>query len=275
MRTRRHWLDTALSARHLGPVMTLSQPQIDLSGKTALVTGASRGIGLAIARVLAQCGADVIGVGTAIRKQDLAPQFGDLPGGFHPIDCDLSDRDQIMRVISELDADARQIDILVNNAGIIRRAEAAQHSLEDWDAVMAVNLDAVFLLSRELGARMVARNSGKIINIASVLSYQGGILVPGYAAAKGAIAQLTRAMANEWAPLGVNVNAVAPGYVATDNTAALQQDEARNSALMARVPAGRWGQPEDIAWPVAFLASDLAGFMHGALVPVDGGWLSR
>lgn len=250
-------------------------PTIDLSGKTALVTGASRGIGLAIARVLATCGADVIGVGTTIIGQGLGPQFDGLAGGFRPLDCDLSDRTAIDAMIAGFDAAGTQIDILVNNAGIIRRAEAAHHATEDWDAVMAVNLDAVFLLSRDLGRRMVDRGAGKIVNIASVLSFQGGILVPGYAAAKGAVAQLTRSFANEWADKGVNVNAVSPGYIATDNTAALQADPDRTRDLMARVPAGRWGEAEEIGWPVAFLCSDMAGFIHGAVLPADGGWLSR
>lgn len=255
----------------------MTSPTIDLSGKTALVTGASRGIGLAIARVLATCGADVIGVGTSISAQTdrLQAEFANTPGHFSPHDCDLSDRAAIDDLIRQLDDDERRIDILVNNAGIIRRTEAAQHSIEDWDAVMAVNLDAVFLLSRELGRRMVGRQYGKIINIASVLSYQGGILVPGYAAAKGAVAQLTRSFANEWAAKSVNVNAVAPGYIATDNTAALQSDPDREAALMARVPAARWGDPDDIGWPVAFLASDMARFVHGEILAVDGGWLAR
>ncbi|MDU8911407.1 SDR family oxidoreductase [Aestuariicoccus sp. MJ-SS9] len=246
---------------------------IDLSGQTALVTGASRGIGRAIAEALLACGAKVIGVGTQIEgDEDLARDLGEA---FRPLNCDLSDRAQVAGMIDGLASDGTQIDILVNNAGIIRRAAAAEHSMADWDAVLDVNLDAAFLLARDLGRGMVARGRGKIVFVASVLSFQGGILVPGYAASKGAIAQLTRALANEWAAHGVNVNAVAPGYVATDNTAALQSDQDRTAALMARVPAGRWGRPQEIAGPVAFLASDLAAFMHGAVVPVDGGWLAR
>jgi 2-deoxy-D-gluconate 3-dehydrogenase len=204
--------------------MTNSSSTIDLNGKTALVTGASRGIGLAIARVLSLCGADVIGIGTAITQDadSLRKHFKENSGRFIPMDCDLSDRDALADLLAKIDAEGRRIDILVNNAGIIRRKAAVTHSTEDWDAVMAVNLDAVFILSQALGSRMLERGQGKIINIASVLSFQGGIFVPGYAAAKGAIAQLTRALANEWAASGVNVNAVAPGYIATDNTAALQ-----------------------------------------------------
>lgn len=252
--------------------------EIDLTGKTALVTGASRGIGTAIAQGLAAAGADIVGIGTAIEGEsdtDLTHAIETAGRRFVPIDCNLSDREQISDLVRRLESGGPAIDILVNNAGIIRRTEAADHATEDWDAVMAVNLDAAFLLSRDLGRHMVARGSGKIINIASVLSFQGGILVPGYAASKGAIAQLTKSFANEWAAKGVNVNAVAPGYVATDNTAALQSDAKRSAELMIRVPVGRWGKPEEIAWPVAFLASDLASFIHGAVLPVDGGWLGR
>ena len=255
----------------------MREPRIDLNGKTALVTGASRGIGLAIAKTFVQSGADVIGVGTKIAQdaESLRKHFKENSGRFMPMDCDLSNRDSLADLLTKIDAEGRRIDILVNNAGIIRREAAVTHSTEDWDAVMAVNLDAVFILSRALGSKMLERGHGKIINIASVLSFQGGIFVPGYAAAKGAIAQLTRALANEWAATGVNVNAVAPGYIATDNTAALQHDKDRTAALMARVPAGRWGDTDEIAWPVAFLASDLAEFIHGAVLPVDGGWLAR
>ncbi|TFL17192.1 SDR family oxidoreductase [Jannaschia formosa] len=238
---------------------------MSLAGRTALVTGASRGIGAAIAAALAQAGAEVIGVGTRIEA--------DPPPGLRPRDCDLSDRAAIDALLRDLDG--TRIDILVNNAGTIRRAPAAEHPTEDWDAVMAVNLDAPFLLSRALGAKMVARGRGHIVNVASVLSQQGGLTVPGYAASKGALANLTRALANEWAPLGVNVNAVAPGYVATDNTAALQVDPDREAALLARIPLGRWLRPEEIAGPVVFLCSDAASAIHGTVLAVDGGWLSR
>ena len=237
----------------------------DLSGRTALVTGASRGIGAAIAMALRDAGAEVIGIGTQISK---AP-----PDGIEPMDCDLSDRGAIDALLAALDG--REIDILVNNAGIIRRSAIAEHKTEDWDAVMAVNLDAPFLLTRALGAKMLERGYGKVINVASVLSFEGGVMVPSYAATKAAIANLTRSFANEWASRGVNVNAIAPGYVTTDNTAALRTDTEREAQLMARVPLGRWLRPEEIAAPVVFLASDGASAMHGAIVAVDGGWTAR
>jgi len=238
----------------------------DLKGQTALVTGASRGIGAAIASALVDAGAHVVGIGTQI--EDAPPVQG-----ITAINCDLSDRSQIERLVARL-ADT-QIDILVNNAGIIRRAPVADHTTQDWDAVMAVNLDAPFLLSRDLGARMVARGHGKIINLGSVLSFEGGINVPGYAVSKAALVNMTRAFANEWASKGVNVNAVAPGYVATDNTAALQADPERTAAILARVPLGRWLNPQEISAPVVFLASQSASAIHGAVLAVDGGWGAR
>ena len=257
--------------------MTATGMHIDLAGQTALVTGANRGIGREIALTLARAGAGIVAVGRNIEADDngLSREAGERGETIHPMNCDLADRSRIRALLDRLEAEGRQVDILVNNAGIIRRAPAMDHADADWDDVMAVNLDAPFLLARELGRGMVERKYGKIIFIASVLSFQGGIQVPGYAASKGAIAQLTRALANEWAPYGVNVNAVAPGYVDTDNTAALKADATRSAALMARVPASRWGAPRDIAGPVLFLASGLADFIHGAILPVDGGWLAR
>lgn len=238
---------------------------IDLSGQTALVTGASRGIGAAIAHALVDARADVIGVGTSIEQNP--------PAGITAHNCDLSDRDQITGLLESLGE--TKIDILVNNAGIIRRAPIAEYDIDDWDAVRAVNLDAPFILSQALGARMVECGHGRIINIASVLSQQGGIMVPSYAATKAALANLTRSFANEWAVSGVNVNAIAPGYVATDNTAALQSDPEREAELMARIPIGRWLRPEEIAAPVVFLASPMASAINGTILNVDGGWSAR
>ena len=239
-------------------------PRIDLTGQTALVTSASCGIGLAIVRALLACGAEIVGIGTRISQAaaDPASDIAALGPGNTPMDADLSDRSQIAALVKMLEDQGRAVDILADNAGIIRRAKPEQHSDADWDAVMAVNVDAAFLLSRGLDCGMLERGGGKIVNVASILSYQGGIRVPGYAAGKGAIVQLTKAFANEWAARSVNVNAVAPGQVATDNTAAPQADAARSADLIARIPTGRSGTAEDIAWPVVFLFSDLALFIH-------------
>lgn len=248
----------------------------DLTGRTALVTGCTRGIGAAICVALARAGAEIVGTGTSVAEDGGAVGEAVRAAGrsFRGIACDLGDRQALYgTLIAALEEDTP--DILVNNAGIIRRAPAAEHPDADWDAVMRVNLDAPFILTREIGRRMVARGSGRVVFVGSVLSFQGGILVPGYAASKAAVAQLARSFANEWAAAGVNVNAVAPGYVATDNTAALQADADRSAALLARVPCGRWGTPEEIAEPVVFLASDASRFVHGATLPVDGGWLAR
>lgn len=255
----------------------MTRSPFDLSGKTALVTGCRRGIGRAIARALAEAGADIVGASAGLEAEgsDVAKDIEAASRQFAPYRCDFSDRAATHALVETLDRDGRAIDILVNNAGTIRRAPAAEHGDADWDHVIEVDLSAPFVLTREIGRRMIERGGGSVVFVASVLSFQGGINVPGYAAAKGGIAQLVHAFANEWASKGVNVNAVAPGYVATDNTAALQADAGRSAELMARVPARRWGRPDDIAWPVAFLASDAARFVHGAILPVDGGWLAR
>lgn len=253
--------------------MTLA---INLTGQTALVTGASRGIGRAICAVLARAGADIVGTSSLMPEDggETAHMVRAAGRHFTAESCDLGDRDAMLGFAARM-ANRDDISILVNNAGMIRRAPAGKHPIEDWDAVMAVNCDAPFILTQVLGRGMVERGHGKVVFIASVLSYQGGINVPGYAASKGAVAQLIKAFANEWASSGVNVNGIAPGYVGTDNTAALQADSARQKALMDRVPTARWGQPEEIAEPVAFLCSDLARFIHGTILPVDGGWLGR
>ncbi len=233
----------------------------DLTGKTALVTGARRGIGRAAAVALMEAGAEVMGVSAAAGDGDEFPSFR----------CDFGDRDAVHALVGQLP----ELDILVLNAGTIERRAAVDHGDELWDRVLEVNLTAPFVLAREVGRRMVERGSGKIIFTASLLSFQGGITVPGYAASKGGIAQLTKALANEWAPHGVNVNAIAPGYIATDNNTALRADPARSRQLLERIPAGRWGEPSDLGGAFVFLASSAADYVHGAIIPVDGGWLAR
>ena len=251
--------------------------QFNLSGKTALVTGCKRGIGKSMAVGLAEAGADIVGVsasleisGSAVDKEVTA-----LGRSFRGYACDFSVREDLYEFIRQVKEDVSQVDILVNNAGTILRAPAAEHPDEYWDKIVEVNLNAQFVLSREFGKEMVARGIGKIIFTASLLTFQGGITVPGYAASKGGIGQLTMALANEWAGKGVNVNAIAPGYIATDNTAALQADPVRNPAILSRIPAGRWGDPDDFKGPIVFLASEAASYMHGTIVTVDGGWMGR
>lgn len=248
-----------------------------LDGKVALVTGASRGLGQAMAVGLAEAGADIAGLDRTSDCNDTCEQVQALGRRFIYITADLQKstvqdlNDAVKRAAFELGS----VDILVNNAGIIRRAPALDFSEEDWDSVLQINLKSAFFLSQAAARQMVERRRGKIINIASMLSYQGGILVPSYTAAKSGIMGITRALANEWAALGINVNAIAPGYMATDNTAPLRADENRSASILARIPAGRWGQPDDLKGAAVFLASAASDYLHGAIIPVDGGWLAR
>nr|BEK62919.1 2-dehydro-3-deoxy-D-gluconate 5-dehydrogenase KduD [Kitasatospora purpeofusca] len=249
----------------------------DLTGRLAVVTGARRGIGRAVARALAGAGADVIGVSASLENSGSAVEQDVTAAGrtFEAIRADFADPEAVRALGADLAGRERPVDILVNNAGTIRRAPAAEHTDADWDLVLQVNLSAQFALTRAVGASMVARGRGSIVFTASLLSFQGGITVPGYTAAKHGIAGLTKALANEWAPHGVNVNAIAPGYIATDNTRALQDDPARSRAILERIPAGRWGSADDLAGAAVFLASDAAAYVHGTVLPVDGGWLGR
>jgi 2-deoxy-D-gluconate 3-dehydrogenase len=246
-----------------------------LDGRLAVVTGARRGIGLAIADCLAAAGADIIGVSSGSPGGDDAVRTAVEGRGrrFTPLQADFAVREQVTALAADLAA--RDVDILVNNAGTIRRSPAAEHADEDFDQVIDVNLRATFVLSREVGRSMLRRGGGKIVNTASMLSFQGGVLVPGYTSSKSAVAGLTKALANEWADKGVNVNAVAPGYVATANTHDLRHDPARSRAILDRIPAGRWAEAGDIAGAVLFLCSRAADYVHGAVLPVDGGWLAR
>ncbi len=246
----------------------------DLTGKTALVTGAKRGIGRAIAEGLARAGADIIGVSATLEPEGSAvgKAVAALGRSFQGHACDFSDRDALLRFINGLDVVP---DILINNAGTIKRKPAAEHEDALWDEVIETNLSAQFVISREIGAQMVARGSGKIIFTASLLTFQGGITVPGYAASKGGVGQLTKALANEWAGKGINVNAIAPGYIATDNTEALRNDPERSKSILERIPAGRWGKAADFAGPAVFLSSSAADYVHGEILVVDGGWMGR
>ena len=249
----------------------------DLTGRLAVVTGARRGIGLAMAEALAGAGADIIGVSAGLEADgsEVAQRVAKLGRTFTPLRVDLADRAAVTALGAELTALARPVDVLVNNAGTIHRAPATEHGDGDWDHVLQVDLTAPYVLAREVGRSMLRRGSGKIIFTASLLSFQGGITVPGYAAAKHGVAGLTKALANEWAPHGVNVTAIAPGYIATDNNQALRDDPVRAAAILDRIPAERWGTPADLAGATVFLASDAAAYVHGAILPVDGGWLGR
>jgi 2-deoxy-D-gluconate 3-dehydrogenase len=247
-----------------------------LDGRVALVTGANRGLGQGCALALAEAGADVALLG---RTNPLETKERILALGrrvlYLPCDLSLTDPEELSVAVEEVRAELGRLDVVVNNAGTIRRAPAVAVSTADWDDVLSVNLDAVFQLSQAAGRVMLAQGSGKIINIASMLSFQGGIRVPAYAAAKHAVVGLTKALANEWAGQGINVNAIAPGYMATDNTASLREDPDRAKGILDRIPAGRWGIPDDLMGVVVFLASGAARYVHGAVIPVDGGWMTR
>ena len=251
--------------------------QFSLSQKIALVTGCKRGIGKAMAIAIAEAGAEVIGVSASLelKGSEVGEAIHQLGGKFTPYQCDFNDREALYAFIKKLKAEPPQIDILVNNAGTIKRSPAIDHEDALWDEVIEVNQTAPFILSRELGKEMVKRNDGKIVFTASLLSFQGGITVPSYTASKGAIAQMTKAFSNEWAAKGVNVNAIAPGYITTDNTKALQEDPKRSVNILARIPANRWGKPEDFAGPIVFLCSAASDYMHGSVMTVDGGWMAR
>ncbi len=248
-----------------------------LDGKTALVTGSSRGIGKAMAVALAEAGADIICVSSSLEEHGSAVGKAVLATGqkFKAYSCNFSDRQATHSFIDRVKSENPRIDILVNNAGVVRRAPAVDHQDDIWDEVMEINLNSQFVLSREIGKEMVARGAGKIIFTASVLTFEGGLYIPGYAASKGAIGQLTMALSNEWAGQGVNVNAIAPGYIRTDVTTDLQNDPERQAAIIGRIPANRWGDVEDIAGPVVFLASAASDYMNGSIVTVDGGWMGR
>jgi 2-dehydro-3-deoxy-D-gluconate 5-dehydrogenase len=252
-------------------------PPFDLTGRLAVVTGCRRGIGFAMAEALAQAGADIIGVSVNLESHGsrIEQRIREAGREFTGYRSDLVDPTAVANLGRMLADHHPPVDILVNNAGAIRRAPAVQHSDRDWDDVLAVDLSAPFRLTREVGRGMVERGHGKIIFTASMLSFQGGVNVVSYAAAKSGIAGLTRALANEWAPHGVNVNAIAPGYIATDNTRPLQDDPERSAGILARIPAGRWGRPADLGGAAVFLASTAADYVHGTVLAVDGGWLAR
>jgi 2-deoxy-D-gluconate 3-dehydrogenase len=247
----------------------------DLSGRVALVTGANTGLGQAIAIALAQAGADIIAVGRT-RPDETAAQVGAAGRKVHAIECDLGAKPDTRAIVREAVAKGGRLDILVNNAGIIRRNDALEFTEEDWDAVLDLNLKTVFFLSQAAARAMLeGPGRGKIINIASMLSFQGGIRVASYTASKSAVAGLTRLLANEWAARGINVNAIAPGYFETHNTTALRADVERSAEILRRIPAGRWGKPQDLGGAAVFLASNASDYVHGTILPVDGGWLAR
>lgn len=248
----------------------------DLSGKTALVTGCSRGIGEAMAIALAEAGADIVGVSGTLKPGSAAEIAVKKTGRqFYSYNANFASRQDLYQSIQQIQMNHPVVDILVNNAGTILRSPAARHPDEYWDQVIAVNLNAQFILAREFGKKMIDRSHGKIIFTCSLLSFQGGINVPGYTAAKSAIAGLVKALSNEWASKGVNVNGIAPGYISTENTRALREDAIRNKAILERIPAGRWGEPDDFKGPIVFLSSAASDYVDGTILTVDGGWMGR
>jgi len=254
-----------------------TQSLFNLDGKVALVTGSNRGIGKAMAEALAEAGADIIGVSSSIALQgsETEKQVNALGRKFKAYQCDFNDRDSVSAFLKKVLAENPRIDILINNAGTILRQPAAEHSDEFWYKVIEINLNSQFIITRDIGARMIEQGGGKVIFTASLLTFQGGVNVPGYAASKGAVGSLVKAFANEWAGKGINVNAIAPGYISTDNTEALRKDAERSTSILSRIPAGRWGEPEDFKGPVVFLASAAADYVHGTILTVDGGWMGR
>ena len=256
--------------------MTILQ-KFDLTGKTALVTGCNRGIGMGMAIGLAEAGANIIGVSASLQSSgsDVEQAVTALGKSFTAYQADFSSRDSIYDFLNKLNEDGHPVDILVNNAGTIMRNPAAEHSDEYWDRVININLDAQFIISREIGKKMIEQGHGKIIFTCSLLTFQGGINVPGYAASKGALGSLVKALANEWASKGVNVNGIAPGYIATDNTEALRNDPERSKSILDRIPAKRWGDPEDFKGAIVYLASEASSYVHGEILTVDGGWMGR
>ena len=246
-----------------------------LKGKTALVTGADTGLGQGMALALAEAGANIVGV-SIVKMDETAKLIKEAGAKFHPIEANLMSQEPIEGIVKEALTQGPRIDILINNAGIIRRNDALDFSVKDWDDVININLKTVFFMSQAVARTMVADNKGgKIINIASMLSFQGGIRVPSYTASKSGVAGLTKLMANEWASKNINVNAIAPGYMATNNTEALRKDEARSAEILGRIPAGRWGKPSDVGGTAVFLASSASDYIQGVVLPVDGGWQAR
>ncbi len=248
-----------------------------LDNKLALVTGCSRGIGMAIAIEMAEAGADIIGVSNSMPAagSNVAKAVEATGRKFYPYAADFSKRESLYAFINQVKADHPTIDILINNAGHIMRKPAAEHPDEYWDAIIDINLNAQFILTREIGKRMIEQKSGKIVFTCSLLSFQGGINVPGYAASKGAIASVLKSFANEWASYGVTVNGIAPGYIATDNTQQLRDDPERSAAILSRIPANRWGKPEDLTGAYVFLSSSASDYINGTILTVDGGWMGR